>query len=124
MPGRKKLKKLKEYKGGKYKPKKGRKSIFIYIIILTIILLFTILILLIQLGIIKNPLNNFNIQPKMYNIKDECALIVGQLIHTINDEGICKQKCNNECGAREMRFYDLEFIEKENDCHECNCYCK
>ncbi len=109
---------------GSKKQKKSRKGIFITIILLIALLILIILILLFQLNIIKNPLGKFNSKPQLFSIKDECSLIVGKLIHNIKDEGSCQLICKSNCEVRSLNFYNSEFKEIENDCNECNCYCK
>ena len=108
----------------KFKRYKKRKITLISIFLLVFLLVIMLLLFLFQLEIIKNPYAKFGAKPILFKIRDECSLIVGQLIHTYNDEGSCKNRCNAECEVRNFNFYNVEFIEKEKDCHECNCYCR
>jgi hypothetical protein len=62
-------------------------------------------------------------EPEMFSIKDECSLMMGNLIHQIRDEGECRIKCVNECDVREMNFVRFEFEGKNNDCSSCDCWC-
>ena len=123
----KKFKSLKDYqphvKEDAGKKKHRPKRLHVMIILLIIFLLVLSLILLIELNIIKNPIENFNLQPKLFTIKDDCTMIVGNLIHKIKDEGGCEMACKTECGVRDMNFHSSEFIMSERDCHSCNCYC-
>jgi hypothetical protein len=106
--------------------KKGKKSRLLLtgLIVLLIALIALVGILLLQLGVVDNPFTNLHFQPKEFIIKDECSMIVGNLIHSIQDEGVCEQKCKTDCDVRDMFYYDFEFTEKMGDCHECKCYCR
>ena len=131
-------KKVKKGSGGKplkdYKLEKNGKtrknSLFrsrnfrIVLIILAILLAGIIFALLVESGYIENPLRSSFSSPELFVIEDSCSLIVGQLIHTIENSDTCEMRCKTECSVREMSFHDSEFVEKENDCNECNCYCK
>lgn len=119
-------KKLPAYKKSKKNSsvKINKKYMAILIITLSFILVAILIAISLELNIIKNPIKGFQIAPELFIIKDKCSLIVGQIIHTINDESICKMKCNAECEVREMQFRSSEFTKKEGDCHECRCYCK
>lgn len=104
----------------KRKKKKTSKKIFILILLLSILL---IILLIAQLDLITY-LKNIKKEPELFVIKDECALILNNLIHQIKTEGECKIKCEHNCDIREKNFHDSEFIEKNDDCNICNCYCK
>ena len=123
----KKFKALEDYqsskKEGKNKKKQKFKNLYVVIILLVIFLLVLSLVLLIEMNIIKNPIENFNLHPKLFTIKDDCTMIVGNIIHKIKDEGGCEMACKTECGVRDMSFHSSEFIMSERDCHSCNCYC-
>lgn len=60
---------------------------------------------------------------KKFSVQDECALMMGNLIRQIVDEGSCKTRCNNECDVRNMEFEDSKFVAQNNSCHVCDCYC-
>ena len=111
-------------KDKKKKNNKKSKKIIIGAIILILLLSVIILILLIQFKIIKYDFKSFALKPELFKIEDKCSVIVGQLIHTVNNEGTCMMKCKTECEVRDMKFFNLEFIEIENDCNKCSCYCK
>ena len=106
------------------KSKVSKRFISILIILLSAILVIIIPLLLIQIGLIKNPLNYLPSSPELFTIEDKCSLIVGQLIHNIGDEDSCQQICKSNCEVREMQFYSSEFEKKEEDCNKCNCYCE
>jgi len=59
-----------------------------------------------------------------FDIKDECGIILGNLVHQVRDEGECRLKCVNECDVREMDFVRFEFEGKVEDCNSCDCWCK
>ncbi|MFH1290670.1 MAG: hypothetical protein ABIH92_04650 [Nanoarchaeota archaeon] len=106
------------------KKKKRRSKVFpVVIVILLVALVVLVPVLLVQGGYVDNPFEDFNAEPQLFLIKDECSVIVGNLIHTMNDEDDCSLKCKNECGVREMEFYESHFIQREGDCHMCECYC-
>jgi len=101
-----------------------KKKILLTIELLLIFLAVLVLFLLFQFGFIKNPIKKINLEPEFFDIKDNCAMIVGQLIHTIDNEVTCELVCKTNCETREMKFYSSEFTEKENDCNGCACFCK
>ena len=94
------------------------------VIFLIILLASLISVLLIQLGVINNPFYNLHSDTKVIVIKDECTMIAGNLIHNIQDEGICEQKCKTNCDVLKMFFVSSEFAERTNDCHACICKCR
>ncbi|MBD3253216.1 hypothetical protein GF386_05770 [Candidatus Pacearchaeota archaeon] len=104
--------------------KKSRKKIN-KIILITIIVLIVILatLLIFQFGIFKY-VKNITKEPRLFVIRDECSLILGNILHQIKSNGECKIFCRNNCNLREMNYHNSEFIEKEGSCHICNCYCK
>ncbi|MFH1802002.1 MAG: hypothetical protein ABH864_00960 [archaeon] len=109
-------------KGGKRK--KRSLLIGIVLIVLLAVLVLLVPVLLYQLGLVNNPFTNLHFQPKEFIVKDECAMIVGNLIHPIQDEGICEQRCKMDCDVRGLFFYDFEFTESVGDCHTCKCRCR
>lgn len=117
MPKRKR-----EKKSGR---RKRRSWIFgSFLILLLVALVVLVPILLYQLGLVNNVFANLHIEKQEFLIEDDCSVIAGNIMHTIEDEGDCKHRCKNNCGVRELFFYDSEFIEKVGDCHECKCYCR
>ena len=63
-------------------------------------------------------------KPEMFIVKDECGLILGNLVHQIRDEGECRIKCVNECDVRDMDFVRINFELKNSDCNSCECWCE
>ncbi len=102
----------------------SKKIVIITISVLLIALAFILIYLGFEYGVLTNPLELINKKTKFYSVKDECSLILGNLIHSIKDEGICQAKCKTYCETRELNYQNSEFILKENDCNLCNCYCK
>jgi hypothetical protein len=94
------------------------------IIFLAIILAVIFLILLAIWLEIPLFLEELFKKPQMFQIKDECSMILSKLIHQINDQNACKIKCISECSFRETEFYNSSFIPNEDSCSICNCYCK
>jgi len=101
-----------------------KKTMLVIILFLALFLTILSLILLVQFNFIKNPLEKISLKERIFEIKDECSLIVGQLIHTIKDESTCEIKCKTNCDAFDMNFQNSEFTEKNEDCHTCKCTCK
>ena len=101
----------------------SKKIVLISIIILVVLTLFILTYLGFEYGFLSNPFDDFNKKSKLYSVKDECSLILGNLIHSIKDEGICEAKCKIYCQTRELDYKNSEFIAKESDCNICNCYC-
>jgi len=63
-------------------------------------------------------------EEKYFDIKDECGIILGNLVHQVRDEGECRLKCVNECDVRGMDFVRFGFEGKIEDCNSCDCWCK
>jgi len=105
--------------------KKFNKNLIIgFVIILISALLVLSLTLLVQTGIIENPLKNLNLKEQLFMVKDGCSMIVGNLMHTINNDDDCKRQCKSDCQVREMNFQRFVFTKVPNNCNECSCYCK
>ena len=104
----------------KRKTRKLTKTIVMIIIAFSILL---IILLIIQSHILDLFTDLFK-EPELFIIRDECSLIVGQIIHEMKNEGDCKIMCTNNCILRDMKYYNSSFIQKINSCHTCNCYCK
>ncbi len=106
------------------KKKKGKKRKITEKILIIIFILVALLIILLIIHYSRTYLLNIGKEPKLFVIEDECLLLLNNIIHQIKNQGECKIVCRNECGVRKMNFHDSEFIEKENSCHTCNCYCE
>jgi len=107
------------------KIKKSSKLVKSMFWIIVLLVIFVIFLILSQVGFVdyfKKLLETR--EPQLFAVKDECSLILGNLIHEIKGEDDCKIMCNNRCGLMEMDFYEINFIRSEKDCHVCNCYCK
>jgi len=104
------------------KSQKVKKSIKI-ISVIAFILVILLIVLLIRY---YNPtlLNKITKKPRLFIIKDECSMILGNIIHKIKNEDECKIFCRNDCELRKIDFYNSELIKSNNSCHTCNCYCK
>jgi hypothetical protein len=106
----------------KNKIKKEKKS-KIFLIILIMLLILLCLILLAQFqekDFFKDPFK----EPELFVIQDECSAMFNSIIHEIKDESECRLYCRNECEIREKEIHHSEFIESQNSCHTCNCYCE
>ena len=107
----------------KVKPKKKLKFSKIFLGI-SIILFLILGIYLFSFFVDFSFIVRFFSEPQKVNLKDECSLIAGRLIHQIRDKADCELQCKNSCKMNEMFFSHSEFIFVENDCHVCDCYCK
>lgn len=97
-----------------------RRKIIRIILRVCIVLLFLLIFLVfVGLGGLKKPQ-----EPELFRIKDECSLVMGNLIHSIKDEGECKLRCFNDCGIRRMEYDLSKFREVTNSCNSCDCYCR
>jgi len=103
---------------------KRRNSLAKKVILLIIFLILVFLILLVFWFEIPLKIKNISKEPQLIPLKDECSIILNNLVHQINDEGTCKIKCINECNFKKMKFYNSAFTSKNNSCNLCNCYCK
>ena len=121
-PNNYKSKNNQKVKTKKYFSKKSKLGFIL--VILAVILAIIMMLLLIEFRMIKNPIKNPLAQPQLFVIDDKCSLIVGQLMHTINDGDGCEMRCKTDCDVRKMDFYNSEFIKNEKDCNNCECYCK
>lgn len=100
------------------------KPMLAFVILLSIIALVLIVLLLVQTGVMNNPLNIFTKRAVSFSINDVCSLIVGNIIHPIPTEDACAGNCRASCEVREKGFVKSEFVKNENDCNTCQCYCK
>jgi hypothetical protein len=117
-------KKVKMSKHAKPKRRKKRSNgLYALIVVLIIFFLVLCIALLVQLNVVDNPIQDVNSEPQLFNIRDECTMILGNLIHKIKDADGCELSCKTECGVRDMGFYSSDFIESDTDCHVCRCYC-
>ena len=92
------------------------------VILITIILALTLLVLLSMQYEVWNI--NKTKKTKKIEVRDECSFMVGKLIHQISDLDGCKLKCLAECDMNKMKFYNSEFLVKNNSCNYCGCYCR
>ena len=111
---------MQEKKEKKIGKKKLNRIFLIILIMLLAVLCVSLLVQFQEKSIIKNPFK----KPELFVIKDECSVIFNNIVHEIKNAGECRIFCRNECGIREKEIYDSEFVESNNSCHTCNCYCK
>ncbi len=104
--------------------KKIRTQALVGMIILGIVCIGLIIALLINMRVISNPFTFTEKEVIAYSIPDECSLIVGQLIHTVETEDVCEQRCKTNCQIREKEYVQHEFSLVPNDCNQCTCYCE
>ncbi len=81
-------------------------------------------LVLVLIGLVMFNFGFFeNHEPEFFSVKDECSLIMGNLVHQIRDDGECRIRCVNECDVRDMDFVKFEYEGKDNDCNSCGCWC-
>jgi hypothetical protein len=59
----------------------------------------------------------------VYEIRDECGPVQGQVLHSIKDVDTCRIRCRGQCQALEHEFVRSHFIDQGVKCHLCNCTC-
>ena len=120
---KKKTTKKKRRKNIRVSTKRGvKKNKSIGRVIITAIIALLIILLLLILSVIG--VFEEQKQEEKISIRDECSLVMGNLIHQIRDSGDCRIRCINDCEVREKEFVRSEFASRENDCHVCDCFCK
>jgi hypothetical protein len=92
----------------------------IIIIFLIIILFFNIYFILKESGIIQRKIANTH---EEFIIPDTCSVIAGKIIHTVNTEGECENRCLAQCETFSLRYSKSEFELGQQTCHSCKCYC-
>jgi hypothetical protein len=58
------------------------------------------------------------------NIKDECSVMLQNVLHNIKDSASCENSCLARCYTLKKEYYNSEFVGKENECNDCKCSCK
>lgn len=82
------------------------------------------ILVLVLIGLVLNSFGFFEENnPEYFAVKDECSLMMGNLIHQIRDDGECRNRCVNECSVQEMDFVKFSFEAKNDDCSLCGCWC-
>lgn len=119
-----KIKKKKSQKSNSSDSKKKKRIYTITFAILAIILIAILITIAVDNLLINNPFIQITKNTVQFEIPDVCTIIAGQLAHSIEDEDRCAQICRAECEVRESSFVESEFIERENNCNQCQCYCK
>ncbi|MFH1638389.1 MAG: hypothetical protein ABIB71_08240 [Candidatus Woesearchaeota archaeon] len=66
----------------------------------------------------------FSSDMEEYGLKDQCGPIMGSILHTIDDEGSCIQKCKINCLSKDKEYGKVEFKKEVDACNICTCYCK
>jgi hypothetical protein len=102
------------------KKKKNKKIYWILVFILIILLLSLTYFLLLNFEVFEK----ISRKEVIFEIKDECSLIMNNIVYQIKDEDICRMMCFNECSIRELTFQKSDFSPVENSCNRCECYCK
>lgn len=100
---------------------KNKKKIIFWTLISFLIFFIFLLIFFILLNF---NIFNFLKEPVSFKIKDECSLVMDNIIYQIQDAGICRMMCINECEIRGMKYYKSDFSHVEDSCNNCECYCK
>ncbi len=92
------------------------------IILIVLFLLFGQL--LIENGFLGNPSSLLLREIHEIEIEDICGPVTGRVIHTISDEGSCKNACVAECESSEGSLKGIKFSEISGQCNKCQCYCR
>ncbi|MEM4330601.1 MAG: hypothetical protein QW273_01170 [Candidatus Pacearchaeota archaeon] len=87
--------------------------------------LFILIILLIFLLSIKF-ISKYKTDNKISEVEafDECIVVLGNLIHEIEDEDSCKLACQTECSFLNKKYFEHEFFSYKDKCNKCLCRCK
>jgi hypothetical protein len=102
----------------KKKNKKNLNSVYLLFIVVFLLILILIGLFMGNLGLFEQKK-----EAQDFYIIDKCAIVMGNLIHQVRDEGECRVKCINECGLLDLDFEHVDFLRKDNDCNDCNCFC-
>lgn len=105
------------------KKREKRRLVKILMIVLIILIVLTCFLLAIRFDFFGNILDSTK-KPMKIEIPGECYLIMGNIFYNINNEDDCKKECDNECWVRKKEYVNSEFIEDQQNCNLCNCYCK
>jgi len=97
------------------------KELYKGLVVFSIILIVLLVILLI-ISLFKSTGGDLD-EPQLYSIRDECSLVMGNVMHPIQDGGDCKIKCINECEFRGLEIDSFEFVPQNSSCNVCDCYC-
>ena len=54
---------------------------------------------------------------------DQCGLLGAVVSHSIPSEGTCRVRCSAQCDAADYSLKEAVFIEHQQGCHECTCFC-
>jgi len=55
---------------------------------------------------------------------DNCGVLPkGGIQHTIENEEVCKIRCNSQCEAIKYNYKKSVFKENKDSCNECDCFC-
>ena len=95
------------------------KIVYLAIILLLILLIVAIFIQSESINYIKRYFS----KPKLIVIKDECNLLMDNILHNIRDSDDCKIRCQNECNLAKLKFQRINFVNGKG-CYTCDCYCK
>ncbi len=58
-----------------------------------------------------------------FQIQDKCGKFINLFSHTIDSEGKCKIRCEQQCDAKGLSYMRSSFTEVENSCNDCSCTC-
>jgi hypothetical protein len=94
-----------------------------------LVLAFVLLIIFVSIFISEfvsfNFIGDIFEKPHLVDIKDECSLIMGNLVHQVRDETDCNLRCNNECNMEDSKFIESNFTRNgDGVCNRCDCFCK
>ena len=108
------------------KPKKRKVGGLIslgLILFFSLLLICNVFIILVEIGAVRLDLTR-DIAEKNFTIEDECSIIAGKIIHPIDREDECINKCTAYCETKTLSFDNATFQQKEKSCNICDCLCK
>ena len=69
----------------------------------------------------------FSLFPKEtrnFDIEDKCGNFGVGIVHTVENEGVCKMRCRAKCGSIDFEYKKIVFESFINKCNTCKCYCE
>ena len=70
-------------------------------------------------------LKSFFSEPVFFEVYGDCSYAPGiGLVYQIESIEDCSVVCRNECEVRKMERFNYSFLNIQNPCNKCECYCK
>ena len=87
-----------------------------------ILILFLVIAIVITTLLVLS-LNKEEKELNTFEIKDNCGVISGVEMHTIESSDGCELRCKNQCEGLDQEYEKIIFILAETGCHSCKCTC-